>query len=133
MLARRPRKKLKDWIRWQLSADGPGPDYCRLCRRKRRSDEPCEPCPEPSIFPENVPAVDFFLSIQTQWRTALGGHVGLDYAGVESAARLLGVDLDRNLFAKLQVLEVSYLEAMGARRAREDAAKPPPPPSRRRR
>jgi hypothetical protein len=117
-------KKLKDWIRWQLSADGPGPEYCRSCRAKRRSDDRCEPCPEVAVFPENVPAVDLFLDVQTQWRVGLGGAIGLDYVGVEAAARLLGVPLGRDLFERLQVLEMSYLGALGEKAEETPAPKP---------
>jgi hypothetical protein len=46
------------------------------------------------VLPENVPAVDLFLGVQTQWRAGFGGATVLDYAGV-------------------QVLEMSYLEASG--------------------
>jgi hypothetical protein len=65
------------------------------------------------VLPENVPAVDLFLGVQTQWRAGFGGATGLDYAGVEAAARLLGVAIDRDVFQGVQVLEMSYLEASG--------------------
>lgn len=112
MLAGDRRKKLTDWARWQTGAEGAGPDYCKLtCRRYvDGKNEPCEPCHEPELLPENVEAVVLFLSAQTQWRFAPSGFpTGLDYGGVEAAARLSKQELGEELFGKLQTLERAWV------------------------
>lgn len=119
------RGKLKDWVRWQIGADGPGPEYCEnTCReiRRRRGDanaeDPCAKCPEPAVFTENVVAVDLFCACQTQWREG-----GLDYQALETTARLLEIPLDPALFRKIQVVEAELIKASSdrAKRQREEA------------
>ena len=34
---------------------------------------------EYQIWPENMPAVALFVTLSTQWRTGMGGPIGLDY------------------------------------------------------
>jgi hypothetical protein len=116
------RKKLTDWVRWITStADGTGPDldYCRSCRRKRQSDDPCGTCPEPELLPENLEAVELFLGVQTQWRIGFAGATGLDYAGLEAAARLRGTAMTPDLFARVQVLESAWLRAVERKRSKD--------------
>lgn len=31
------------------------------------------------VWPDNMPAINLFSSISTQWRTSMGGVTGLDY------------------------------------------------------
>lgn len=45
------------------------------------------------------------MSSQTQWRTDWGHRTGLDYTGVEAAARALGFEWSRAVFVRLRVLE----------------------------
>lgn len=73
-----------------------------------------------------MPAVSLFISAQTQWRISFGGYVGLDYVGVEATARLLRVELEPDLFRRVQVLEGSFMSgiAAAAERTRDDAPKP---------
>jgi hypothetical protein len=105
-----------------------GPEDCRICRRLGKS-VPCLPsendsgrgCDNPEILAENVPAIEFFLAIQTQWRVGFSGATGLDYVGVEAAARLRGVDLTSDLFGRIQVLERAWLDALGDVRERATA------------
>lgn len=49
--------------------------------------------------------LELYLSCQTQWRTDFGCRTGLDYTGVEAAARALGFEWSRPVFARLRVLE----------------------------
>lgn len=107
------------WVRWQHAADGPGPDYCRACRRRRGSEEKCNDCAEPNLLPEAEPVIDLFLAAQTQWRVGMAGATGLDYAGVEALARLRGTPLDPETFASLQVCEYAALQAMSEQQKRE--------------
>lgn len=74
------------------------------------------------IFPANQPALDLFLSCQTQWR-AFGVGVsiiwlGLDYQAVRVAADLMGIEISPALFADLRVMESAAmleLNSMGSR------------------
>lgn len=51
-----------------------------------------------------------FLRVQTQWTIgAMGTRVGLNYPGVESCARLSGVELSPDLFAQIQILELTVI------------------------
>lgn len=79
-----------------------------------------------AIHPDNGPAVRLFLALQTQWRTLAIStmsradlrRTGLDYGAIEPTARLLALDLDADLFARLRVLEVEALNAWGEEAAR---------------
>lgn len=68
------------------------------------------------MLPENLDAVRAFSAGGTQWRRAgmTGVATGLDYAGVEAAARALGVAWTAELLEKLGVMERAALEAMNA-------------------
>lgn len=47
-----------------------------------------------------------FLAVQTQWRrNPRGWRTGLDYQGVEAAARLRGMSLQPEHFGLLQAME----------------------------
>lgn len=69
------------------------------------------------VWPENWPAVELFLAVQTQWKVgALGGLFGLDYAGVEVVFRMRKVANRAEMFAKLQVMEAAALAAMSKKK-----------------
>lgn len=72
------------------------------------------------VLPENQAAVELFVAVQTQWRVAgMGGlPVGLDYAGVEAAGRLLGTAMTPVLFDDLRLMEGAALRAMTEGRRR---------------
>lgn len=61
------------------------------------------------LWPENVEPLRLFLSVQSQWRIVAGfGRAfwaGLDYPGVEAAARMMGLRMTPRLFDDLQVME----------------------------
>lgn len=66
--------------------------------------------PDFEVEPENWVAVCLFLRVQTQWTVGAMGHrVGLNYPGVEACARLSGVDLTPDLFAQIQLLELTVI------------------------
>ena len=69
------------------------------------------------MLPENLDAVRVFCAASTQWRRAgMGGAVtGLDLAGVEAAARAVGVAWSDDLLQRLLTLEQAALECMHAR------------------
>lgn len=65
------------------------------------------------VYRENWIAVGFFLGLQTQWVvTGFGERTGLNYSGVEVAARLKGVELTSDLFQQIQIMEMSALKEM---------------------
>lgn len=61
------------------------------------------------VLPENWPTIQMFLRVQTQWRTAMNGLVGLDYGAVEWLFRLYAVDDPRTLLEGLQVMEAAAI------------------------
>lgn len=89
---------------------------------------PADQAHEPSswpflLLPENVQALDFFIGMTTQWRRLMSPSgrtvfTGLDYAGVEAAMRLHGLDADAQvaLFADLRRMEVAALPVLNADR-----------------
>lgn len=56
-----------------------------------------------------------FLRVQTQWRTAMNGLVGLDYGAVEWLFRLYAVDDPRALLEGLQVMEAAAIVKLNDR------------------
>jgi len=111
-LPRGTGKKLRAWARWLEAADGLGPDDCKFCKRRRRSQAQCERCPEPALLPENLPAAELYLAASTQWNRSpmTGQRQGYDYPGLEAAARLSGIELDPELFERMRVLEHAAIE-----------------------
>lgn len=81
-------------------------------------DEPFE------VMAENVTAVRLFVALRTQWRTvalstmakALIVQTGLDYAAVETTARLKRLELVDGDFDRLQVMEAEALAAFAEER-----------------
>jgi len=73
-----------------------------------------EPEPEPDfeVLPENWDALTLFLKVQTQWRTTMGGVIGLDYASVISTAKLYEYENLGSVLQDLQVIEVAALAEM---------------------
>ncbi len=69
------------------------------------------------VWPENWPALELFLALQTQWRHAgmAGLPTGLDYAAIEPALRLMGMAPSPQLFADLRVMEDAALVALHER------------------
>lgn len=64
------------------------------------------------VHPENWPAVEMFLRLQTQWRTSMSGVVGLDYSAVQWLFRLYGVEDQRALLEDLQIMEVAAMQSI---------------------
>lgn len=72
------------------------------------------------VHPDNGTAVRLFLALLTQWRTAALStmasarilRTGLDYAVVETTARLAGLDLRLpDDFARLRIMEAEAIAA----------------------
>ena len=70
------------------------------------------------LWPEHVSTLELWFRVQTQWRFGMAGPTGLDYAGVESAMRLLSLPLRkrRALFNNLRTMERATLHEWAARR-----------------
>jgi len=61
------------------------------------------------VWEENWAAVEMFLRCQTQWRTTMGGLLGLDYGAVAWLLRLYEVENQRSLLEDLQIMEAAVL------------------------
>lgn len=63
------------------------------------------------VLPENWDIVMTFMRLQTQWKHgAMGGTLGLDYPGVESALRMMELWGRRGeLFDGIQIMEAAAL------------------------
>ncbi|KAF1043063.1 MAG: hypothetical protein GAK35_02383 [Herbaspirillum frisingense] len=66
------------------------------------------------VYPENMPAVQVFEAMDTQWRTGMGGVYGLDYAALPAVLRMLGIGRNRwkEIFSDLRVMEAAALEVL---------------------
>ncbi|MEO5341098.1 MAG: DUF1799 domain-containing protein [Magnetococcus sp. MYC-9] len=66
-----------------------------------------------AVWSENRDPLHLFLLCATQWRHAGmdGMPTGLDYAGVEAAARMAAIPLTPTLFRDLQTMEAAALSA----------------------
>lgn len=58
-----------------------------------------------------------FLRLQTQWRTSMGGVIGLDYMAVEWLLRLYEVEDQRSMLEDLQTMEGAALSVINKKEA----------------
>lgn len=67
------------------------------------------------VWPDNLPAVHVFVAMATQWRTGMGGPVGLDYAALPAVLRLTGAPRGTwpQTFEDIRVMEAEALKVMG--------------------
>jgi len=72
------------------------------------------------VLPENVPVLDLFQAVQTQWRYGQAGPTGLDYSGVRSHPAFLRVPRKRReeLLGGVEVMERAYLNKAAELRQR---------------
>lgn len=70
------------------------------------------------VWPENWPAVDFFLSLTTQWRHGMGGPTGLDYPAVLVLLRRLRLPRAQadEMFEVVRVMERAALNEIHRKR-----------------
>jgi len=80
-------------------------------------DLPAAPDEDFCVWPENWPAVEMFLRVQTQWRTTMSGVLGLDYASVGWVLKLYEVQDQRSLLEDLQVMEAAAMRVMNKQEA----------------
>lgn len=69
------------------------------------------------IWPEHLDAAIAFLTVQSQWRTAIGPtgrlhYFGLDYAGVSAGLVGAGIDATPELWAQLRIMEGAARSAL---------------------
>lgn len=66
------------------------------------------------MWPENWPAFQLFVKLQTQWLTGVNGRTGLNYSSLFPLIdRLKLSDSEyENLFDDIRVLELAALEEM---------------------
>ncbi len=64
------------------------------------------------VLPQNMPVINTFISVSTQWHHGPSGQViGLDYAGVRAALKALRIKT-RKAFRGLQIIEAEILEGL---------------------
>lgn len=75
------------------------------------------------LWPENRPAWDLWLCLQTQWRVGMAGATGLDYSAVAAVMHMQSTARKERpeLLALLRVMEAEVLEVWGKERERQKA------------
>jgi len=58
-----------------------------------------------------------FLRVQTQWRTTMGGLLGLDYGVLAWVFKLYAVEDERSMLEDLQVMEAAAMAVLSERSA----------------
>lgn len=73
------------------------------------------------VWPDNLPALNVFVAMATQWRTGMGGPVGLDYAALPAVFRLIGTPRAAwpGIFDDLRVMEAEALNVMSEQHGHE--------------
>jgi hypothetical protein len=69
------------------------------------------------VWEENWPVLEMFLRCQTQWRTTMGGVLGLDYVAVAWLLKLYEVEDPRALLEDLQVMEAAAMMTLNRKEA----------------
>ena len=64
------------------------------------------------VWPENWPALQLFLRVQTQWRATYGAYYGLDYNTLFSAIELYQLDDRADIFERVQNIEFGIIDAL---------------------
>lgn len=75
-------------------------------------EEAREPATE--VWPDNMLAVNVFVSMATQWRIGMSGPTGLDYTALAHVMRLLGVQQKEraDVFECVRIMEDEALAKM---------------------
>ncbi|MCT4576888.1 DUF1799 domain-containing protein [Donghicola sp.] len=72
---------------------------------------------EAALWPCHIPALEAFLSVQTQWRRTvfpMGGviHEGLDYSAAEAGLRMAGIEVTPDLWQAVRHIEAGAKEVL---------------------
>lgn len=64
------------------------------------------------IFPDNLDAVDVFITMDTQWSVGFSGRTGLDYSKLPFVMRMAGIERKEwpRIFDSVRVMERAALE-----------------------
>lgn len=67
------------------------------------------------VWPENLPAVNTFIAMSSQWRMGPAGPIGLDYAALPAVLRLTQVPRASwpDTFEGLRVMESEAMKILG--------------------
>ena len=57
------------------------------------------------VWEENWESVMLFIRMMTQWRTTMGGVIGLDYSVLQMLFDLYDIDNRKDIFEDIQVME----------------------------
>lgn len=107
-------------MRWTHGADGTGsPSYCESCKRTRGEPWQCAPCTEPQLWPQNLPIVQLWLDLQTQWRVGFAGPTGLDYTAARALMPLHEIADERAAMHGLRLMEGETLKILADQRKKE--------------
>lgn len=70
--------------------------------------------PPTEVWPDNVEAVNLFISVSTQWRTSMNGVTGLDYNVLYHKMDRMNLSDEQyeELENEIRILEDSALETM---------------------
>lgn len=65
------------------------------------------------VWPENAETIEWWMRLQTQWRTGMSGAVGMEYGAWLGLFNLYQVKDQRRLFEDLQLMEYTVLNKLG--------------------
>lgn len=70
------------------------------------------------VWAINLPAIETFIAMSTQWRTGAIGATGLDYGALPAVLRLRAIPKAEwpDLFEQLQIIESEALTIMSEKR-----------------
>jgi hypothetical protein len=70
--------------------------------------------PAVDVWPDNLQAVNMFISMSTQWRTGMSGPTGLDYNALPGVMRMTGIPRASwgTVFEDLRQMEDAALQVM---------------------
>lgn len=91
-------------------------EYCISCRQAKL-DTDCQTCEykQPQIMEENRQAWRLWNAVKTQWRTGVGGIVGLDYTALKMVAKMLDIKMNPCMLIKISELERITMEEFSRR------------------
>lgn len=71
-----------------------------------------------AVWPDNLAAVNVFIAMSTQWRSAGFGATGLDYGPLPGVMRMCGMPRRdwHDTFESIRILEEAALTIMRAKR-----------------
>ena len=68
------------------------------------------------VWEENWESVMLFIRMMTQWRTTMGGVIGLDYSVLQMLFDLYDIDNRKEIFENIQVMEQEAMLHMNKER-----------------